>query len=113
MASQASVQAGPDWEPGRAANQTLTHFVCAKCSETGQLSSWGLFLTWAAVHRYIGHLPPCSAANMGIREIQVDVSTSDVMAGARGWAGPAPDVQHQPAGTLLPWCHFDQSYTMY
>ena len=35
---------------------------------------------------------------MGIREIQVDVWTSDVMARARaaGAAGPAPDVGHQP-----------------
>ncbi len=31
-------------------------------------------------------------ANMGIQEIQVDVQTSDVVAGAGGAAGPAPDV---------------------
>ncbi len=36
---------------------------------------------------------------MGVREIQVDVRTSDVMAGAGGAAGPAPDVRHQPEGT--------------
>ncbi len=36
-------------------------------------------------------------------EIQVNVPglTSDVMAGAGGAAGPTPDVQHQPEGTVL------------
>ncbi len=102
MASLAGVRAGPDSEQGRAANLTLPRFVCDKCSETGQLSSWGLFLSLAAVHRHISHLPPCSAANMGIREIQVDVCTSDIMAGAGGGAGPTPDVRHQPAGTVPP-----------
>ena len=43
---------------------------------------------------------PCSAAKLGFREIQVDVRTSDVMAGAGGGAGPAPDVRHQPEGTV-------------
>ena len=75
--------------------------MCVKCSETGQLSSRGLFLSRAAVHRHICHSKPCSAARMGVREIQVDVRTSDVMAGAGGAAGPAPDVRHQPEGTLL------------
>jgi hypothetical protein len=101
MASQATVQASPDSEQGRAAaTRTLTRFVCAKCSETGQLSSRGLFLSRAAVHRHIGHSKPCSAAKMGIREIQVEFRTSDVMAGAGGAAGPAPDVRHQPQGTV-------------
>jgi hypothetical protein len=101
MASQASVLASPDSEQGRAATRTLTRFVCAKCSETSQLSSRGLFLSRAAVHRHIGHSKPCSAAKMGIREIQVEVRASNVMARARGAAGPAPDVRHQPEGTVL------------
>ena len=107
MASQASVQASPDSEQGRAAaTRTLTRFVCAKCSETGQLSSRGLFLSRAAVHRHISQSKQCSAAKMGIREIQVEILTSDVMAGAGGPARPAPDVQHQPEGTVPRQCRF-------
>jgi hypothetical protein len=56
-------------------------------TETGQLSSWGLFLSQAAVRRYIAASKPCCAAKMGFQEIQVDVRTSDVMAGAGGGAG--------------------------
>ncbi len=104
MASRASVPAGPDSEHGRAATRTLTRLVCAKCSETGQLSSRGLFLSREAVHRHIAALRPCSAANMGIREIQVDVRTSDVLAGAGSAAGPAPDVRHQPEGAVRREC---------
>ncbi len=84
MASQASVPVGPDLESpvvhGQAATLPLTRFVYAKCSETGQLSSLGLFLNWAAVHRHILQSKPCSAAKMGILEIQVEVQTIDVMA---------------------------------
>ncbi len=92
MASQASVPPSPDSEQGLAATQTLTHLVCAKCSETSQLSSLGLFLSRAAVHRHIGHSKPCSAAKIGIWEIQVEIRTSDVIAGAGGAAGPVQDV---------------------
>ncbi len=52
-------------------------------------------------------------ANMGIREIQVDVRTSDVMAGAGGAAGPAQDVLHEPAGTVLRESRFQWIYTLY
>ncbi len=65
-----------------------------------------LFLSRAAVllHSGLALVPkPCFAVKLGFREIQVDVWTSDVMAGAGGAAGPAPDVQHQPEGTA---CHF-------
>ena len=116
MASRASVPAGPDSELGRAATRTLrlTRFVCAKCSETGQLSSRGLFLSRAAVHRHIAALRPCSAANMGIREIQVDVRTSDsdVLAGVGGAAGPAQDVRHQPEGAVRRECRIQWIYTV-
>ncbi len=67
----------------------VTRFVCAKCSETGQLSSRGLFLSRAAVLRHIAASKPCCAAKMGFREIQVDVRTSDGMAGA-GRRGTRP-----------------------
>jgi hypothetical protein len=110
MASRASVPVGPDSESpvmhGRAATRPLTRFVCAKCSETGQLSSRGLFLNRAAVHRHISQSKPCSAAKMGIREIKAEVQTSDVMARAVGAAGPAPDVRHQPEGTVTRQCRF-------
>ncbi len=45
---------------------------------------------------------------MGIREIQVDVQglTGYVMARAGGASGPAPDVWHQPEGTVLHKCRF-------
>ena len=78
----------------------------AKCTETGQLSSWGVFLSRAAVLRHIAASKQCRAAKLqvGIREILVDVRTSDVMAGAGGGAGPAPDVQHQPEGTMCREC---------
>ena len=104
MASRASVPAGGPGATGLGCR--ATRFVCAKCTETGQLSSRGLFLSRAAVRRHIAASKPCRAAKLGIREIQVDVLTSDVMAGARagGGAGPAPDVRHQPEGTVRREC---------
>jgi hypothetical protein len=113
MASLASVPAGPDLGQGRAATRILTRFVFAKCSETDQLSSRGLFLSRAAVHRHIAASKPCSTAKMGIRDIQVDVRTSDVMAGAGGAAGLAQDVLHQPEGTVRRECRFQWQYTLY
>ncbi len=96
MVSLASVPAGTESEQGQAAtrpSRPLTLFVCAKCSETCQLSRWGLFLSRAdsEVHYHIAASKPCSAAAKGVLEIQVDVLTSDVMAGAWGAAGSAPD----------------------
>jgi hypothetical protein len=104
MASRVSVPARGAG-PVQVLPVTLTRIVCAKCSETGQLSSRGLFLGRAAVHRHIAASKPCCAAKMGIWQIQVDVRTSDVMAGAGGAAGPAPDVRHQPEGTSSPEYH--------
>ncbi len=99
MASRASVPGGG---PAQVLPVTLMRFVCAKCTETGQLYSRGLFLSREAVHRHIAASKPCRAAKMGIRQIQVDVLTADVMAGAGGAAGPVPDVRHQPEGTPSP-----------
>ena len=90
MASRVSVPAVGPAAPGLGC--PATRFVCAKCTETGQLSSRCLFLSRAAVLRHIAASKPCRAAKLGFREIQVDVWTSDVMAGAGGGAGPAPDV---------------------
>ncbi len=90
MASRVSVPAAGPAAPGLGC--PATRFVCAKCTETVQLSSRCLFLSRAAVLRHIAASKPCRAAKLGFREIQVDVRTSDVMAGAGGGAGPAPDV---------------------
>ena len=79
----------------------VTRFVCAHCTATGELSSRGLFLNRASVRRHITASQACHAANLGVREIHVEARAGDVMAGAGGAAGPAPDVRHQPAGT----CH--------
>ncbi len=43
----------------------------------------------AVVWPHIAASNKCFAANLGGREIQVDVMTSDVVAGAGGVAGPA------------------------
>ncbi len=70
----------------------VTRFVCAHCSSTGMLSSRGLFLHRAAVHRHIAASKGCHAAKAGIQTIQVEARAGDVMAGGGGTAGPAPDV---------------------
>jgi hypothetical protein len=96
MASQASVLAAGLAQGLRC---LATRFVCAKCTETGQLSSRGLFLSQAAVRRHLAASKPCFTANLGFREIQVDFKTSDVMDGAGGTVGPAPD---QPEKKKVP-----------
>ena len=89
--------------PGRAdAAGRVPRFVCTHCSSSGMLSSSGLFLHRAAVLRHISASPACRAAKAGIRTIQVEARAGDVMAGAGGAAGPAPDVRHQPPGDVLP-----------
>ena len=77
----------------------VTQFVCAHC--TGLLSSRGLFNIWAAVRRHISAAKACSAADLGFREMHLDVRAGDVMAGEGGAAGPAPDVRHQPEGKIV------------
>ena len=95
MASRVSVPGAGPAAPGLGCR--LTRFVCAKCTD---------ILSRAAVRRHITASKPCRAAKLGFREIQVDVLTSDSdgMAGAGGGAGPAPDVQHQPEGTVCLEC---------
>ena len=62
----------------------------------------GLFIHRVAVLRHIAASPVCRAAKAGIRTIQVEALAGDVMAGAGGAEGPAPDVRHQPPGDVLP-----------
>ena len=97
MASVPAVQGQDGLGPGR-----VTRFVCAHCTSTGKLSSPGLFLNWAAVCRHIAASKPYHAAQEGIRQIQMEARSGDIMAGAGGAAGSAPDVRHQPEGDVLP-----------
>lgn len=100
MASMARPDhAGP---PIHRAGGTVTRFVCVNCTATCQLSSRGLFLHRAGVRRHISASKACFAADLGFKEIHVEARPGDVMAGAGGAAGPAPDVllvRHQPPGT--------------
>jgi hypothetical protein len=52
------------------------HTLCAKCTHK-------LFLSRAAVLCHFTASKPCFTSKLGFREIQVDVRTSDVMAGAQ------------------------------
>ena len=90
----------------------VSRFVCAHCTATGQLSSRGLFLNRASVRRHIAASKPCRAADLGYREIQVEARAGDVMAGAGGAAGPAPDVRHQPPGDVIEESRASLIYTM-
>ncbi len=60
-----------------------------------------MFLNRASVSRFkAAWVPPCqSLARYGQdQDFQVEARAGDVMAGAGGAAGPAPDVRHQPPG---------------
>ena len=96
MASQASppILGGAD-----AGGVQVTRFVCVHCTQTGQLSSRGLFLSRAAVRRHISHAIACRSAGLGHREVPIQVRAVDVMAGGGGGAGPAPSIRHQEPGT--------------
>ncbi len=93
MASMAGPVAGP---PRKQA--AVTRFVCVHCSATCHLSSRWLFLHRAGVRLHIRASKPCFAAGLSFKEIHVEALPGDVMAGAGGAAGPAPDVRHQPPG---------------
>jgi hypothetical protein len=110
MASRASAPANG---PAQELRCRVTRFVCAKCTETGQPSSRGLFLSQAAVWQHLAASKPCFTAKLGFLEIQVNVLTSDVMAGAGGAAGPAPDVRHQPEGNKFHTQCIDTLHDLY
>ncbi len=92
MASRASV---PVNGPAKGLGCQVTRFVCQLCTETGHLSSQGLFLGLATVLCHMTVSKPSFAAKLGFQEIRVDVLTSDVMAGARGTVGPGDRRQTQ------------------
>ncbi len=60
-----------------------------------------LFLNRAGVRRHIAGSKPCFSADLGFNETRVEARAGDVMAGAGGVAGPAPDVRHQRAGLII------------
>ena len=97
--AMASGKLGAGCQPARLGlGLGVTRFVCAHCTSTDQLSSGGLFLNRASVRRHIAASKHCRAADLGYREIHVEARAGDVMAGAGGAVGSAPDVRHQPAG---------------
>ncbi len=51
--------------PAQGLRGLVTRFVCAKCTETSQLSSQGLFLSRAAVLRHMAASKPCFTAKLG------------------------------------------------
>ena len=61
-----------------------------------------MFLNRASVSRFKAAwvtVQQCqSLAGGTLQEFQVEARAGDVMAGAGGAAGPAPDVRHQPPG---------------
>ncbi len=84
---------------GQGPGVQVTSFVCVHCTQTGHLSSHGLFLSRAAVNRHIGHAKACRSAGMGYREMPIQIRAVDVMSGGGGGAGPAPSIRHQAPGT--------------
>ncbi len=95
-----SASAGPAGPSPGGTGGPVTRYVCTHCTATGKLSHSGMFLNRASVRRHIAATKPCRKVNLGIWEIQVEARTCDVMAGRGGTAGPAQDVQHQPAGDV-------------
>ena len=84
MASQASLPTVGGQGQGPAVQ--VTRFVCIHCTQTGHLSSHGLFLSRAAVNRHIGHAKACRSAGLGYREMPIQIRAVDVMAGGGGGA---------------------------
>ena len=98
--ARAAAMAGGPGVCGLAGGLGVTRFICVKCTETGQLSSQGLFLNRASVRRHIARSKPCYQAQLGFHEIHVQARAGDVMAGGGGAAGPALSIRHQPPGAL-------------
>ncbi len=90
----------------------VSRFVCVHCTSTGKLSSRGLFLARAAVRHHISATKSCREAGLGFREVHVEARAGDVMAGAGGAAGPAPDVRHQPPGEKECFERTNHTYTV-
>jgi hypothetical protein len=98
--ARAAAMSGGPGVCGLAGGLGVTRLICVKCTETGQLSSQGLFLNRDSARLHIARSKPCSQAQLGFHEIHVQARAGDVMAGGGGAAGPAPSIRHQPPGAL-------------
>ena len=79
---------------------TQTHqFVCVACEERAGDTFTTAFPTLSGAKSHIGKGPPCSAADLGLREIAQETRQTDTMVGSSAAAGPAPDLRHQPPGS--------------
>ena len=67
-------------------------------TEQQRLKSLALPPSGLGPSRHIRASKPCFAAGFGFKEILVEARPGDVMEGAGGAAGPAPEVRHQPPG---------------
>ena len=93
--SESSLQVEPSWRWEIPGQVQVTRFRRVHCrTQTGQLSSRGLFLSRAAVRRHISHwhAQACRSAGLGHRDVPIQVPgcAVDVMAGGGGGAGLAP-----------------------
>jgi hypothetical protein len=93
--SESSIQVEPSWRWEIPGQVQVTRFRRVHCrTQTGQLSSRGLFLSRAAVRRHISHwhAQACRSAGLGHRDVPIQVPgrAVDVMAGGGGGAGLAP-----------------------
>ena len=114
MTAKASdILAGPLARPGLGGR--VTWIVCAHCTSTGLLSSRCLFpsqvLNPGAVRRHIAaaKLGPCRAADMGVREIQVEALPGDVMAGGGGVGDPR-QTSYTSRQATCPWNSAESLY---
>jgi hypothetical protein len=100
LMTSSSLQVEPSWRWEIPGQVQVTRFRVHCRTQTGQLSSCGLFLSRAAVRRHISHAQACRSAGLGHRrEVPIQVRAVDVMAGGGGGAGPAQSIRHQEPGT--------------
>jgi hypothetical protein len=100
---------GPGQGQGPVGAQSNSRHLLRLCplhspSESGHLTSQGLFPSCADVNQHICHtnLKACHNAGMGYREMPIQVRAGDVMAGGGpgGAAGPVQSIRHQAPGNL-------------
>lgn len=100
---------GPGQGQGPVGAQSNSRHLLRLCplhspSQSGHLTSQGLFPSCADVNQHICHtnLKACHNAGMGYREMPIQVRAGDVMAGGGpgGAAGPVQSIRHQAPGNL-------------
>ena len=79
---------------------TQTHrFVCVACEERAGGTFTTACPTLRGAKTHIGKSLPCRAADLGVREIALEIRQTDTMVGGSDAAGQAPDLRHQPPGS--------------